>query len=311
MEYKKLGSTDLSISRLGFGCWAIGGHGYGKVDDHDSRRAIQKALELGINFFDTADVYGFGHSEEILSSALGTKRYDVIIATKFGVSWDNSGKTFKDCSPNKIYSALDASLKRLKLDCISLYQLHWHDGKTPMEDILEALQRCKEKGKIRYAGCSNIPSGFICKAKNTLRLESLQLPYNLIQRDAYRDIQYCSSNLSMGILVYGVLVRGLFSGKYSPDSKFQADDTRGKDPNFSGSRFIDNLRLVKLLDEIGRIYHKTVSQVAIRWVLDNPSVTSALIGVKTDQQVVENIKAIGWSLNADHWNYLARAGNQL
>lgn len=176
MEYKKLGHSDIEVSRIGFGCWAIGGHGYGKVDDRDSMLAIQKAVDLGINFFDTADVYGFGHFEEILSKALGSKRHDVVIATKFGVNWDNNGKTFLDCSPGRIETAIDASLRRLKLEMIPLYQIHWYDNVTPLEEVLLQLKRCQEIGKIRYIGLSNFPIALLVEFLNTYSIEAIQMP---------------------------------------------------------------------------------------------------------------------------------------
>jgi aryl-alcohol dehydrogenase-like predicted oxidoreductase len=305
MECAKLGLTDLSISRIGFGCWAIGGHGYGKVDDRESREAIRKALEIGINFFDTADVYGFGHSEKILGSALGSQRHEAVIATKFGVAWDENGKTYKDCSPNRITEALDASLKRLGIDCIPLYQIHWHDGVTPFADIMETLRRCQEKGKIRYIGCSNLSTALILEADKSLRLESSQMPYNLIHRGAERDIYHCFNKLKMGILTYGVLARGLLSGKYSVESKFSADDTRSNDPNFSVEAISKSLTIVQELEKIGRAYHKTPSQVAVRWVLDNPSITTAIVGMKTAQQVIENAESAEWRLNVDDWERLS------
>ena len=145
MEYKLLGNTDLNVSTIAFGGWAIGGHGYGTVDDEISIKSIREALDLGINFFDTADIYGFGHSEKILSKALDAQRKNVIIATKFGVAWDNNGKTYKDCSPKRIVKALEDSLRRLRIDCISLYQIHWLDNKTPIKDTVEALIKCQKQ----------------------------------------------------------------------------------------------------------------------------------------------------------------------
>ena len=149
MEYAKLGLSDLRVSRIGFGCWAIGGHGYGKTDDKESIKAIQKALHLGINFFDTADVYGFGHSEEILCKALGSQKDNVIIATKFGVNWDERGNTFYDCSPKRVTEALEGSLRRLKIDCIPVYQIHWYDNVSPILETLEVLKKYQESGKIQ------------------------------------------------------------------------------------------------------------------------------------------------------------------
>ena len=214
MEYTKLGMADLNVSRIGFGCWAIGGHGYGKVRDSESVEAIREALRLGINFFDTADVYGFGHSEEVLSKALGRDRKNVVIATKFGVSWNKDGKTFKDCSKKRIAKALDDSLKRLRLDCIPLYQIHWNDEKTPIAEIMESLQKHRDAGKIKHIGCTNFTWKLIEEASVYCRIESLQCRYHIAERANEPTIKKCSEKLEMGIIAYEALGRGLFSGKY-------------------------------------------------------------------------------------------------
>ena len=155
MEFRRLNNTNLEISRIGFGCWAIGGHGYGQVEETDAIAAIRKAVGEGINFFDTADVYGFGQSEKILSKALGHTRHKVVIATKFGVNWNDEGETFKDISAKHVKEAVEASLKRLEIESIPLYQVHWYDGKTPIEETLEVLNKCKKEGKIQNIGVSN------------------------------------------------------------------------------------------------------------------------------------------------------------
>ena len=169
MEYKYIGNTINQITRIGFGCWAIGGHGYGNVSDDESIKSIQHAIDLGINFFDTADVYGFGHSEEILSKALGNKRHEVFIATKFGVAWDENGNTKKDCSPSRVVKALDASLKRLRIEIIPLYQIHWPDGTTNLDDTLDVLEKCQREGKIINIGCSNFSSELLGSIKKNLK----------------------------------------------------------------------------------------------------------------------------------------------
>lgn len=306
MEYKKLGNTDLEISRIGFGCWAIGGHGYGKVDDNESIKAIQKAVDLGINFFDTADVYGLGHSEEILSKALGVHRKKVIIATKFGVNWDKDGKTYKDSSPKRVFEAVEQSLKRLKVDCIPLYQIHWYDGKSSITDTIEALEKCKQAGKIRYIGCSNFTYDLLLKASEVYRLESLQCEFNLMQKKQESEIKKCYNTLKIGIIAYGVLARGIFSGKYNSESSFDINDTRGRDENFYGEKLKRNLIIVNELKRISSFYKKTPSNVAIRWVLDVPVITSAIIGMKTDKQVVENSSALDWYLEKKDWKYLSK-----
>lgn len=308
MEYMKLGLTDLEISRVGFGCWAIGGHGWGNVDDSLSIAAIREAYNLGINFFDTADVYGFGHSEEILSRALGEYRHEVIIATKFGVSWDADGNIGRNSSAKYISAAVGASLKRLNIDCIPLYQIHWPDYDTPIMETMEALRRCQEEGKIRYIGCSNFSSKLIRNAQKYGRLESLQVPLSIIRNNIKDECLTCRE-LNMGIIVYDVLVKGLLSGKFQSDAKFNADDIRSLDKNFQGIKFKKNLELVKKMKEIGAGYGKTVSQVAIRWALDNPSITCAITGIKKPEQIRENIEALNWKLAKEDWKLLSESGN--
>jgi aryl-alcohol dehydrogenase-like predicted oxidoreductase len=306
MEYKRLGETDLEVSRIGFGCWAIGGHGYGKVDDIESIQAIQKALSVGVNFFDTADVYGFGHSEEILSRALGSKRNEVIIATKFGVNWDRDGKTYKNCSSKRIVEALEGSLSRLQIDCIPLYQIHWYDGITPIYEMMETLKKCQKEGKIRHIGCSNFSVDLISEAFKVHRLESNQLLYNLVQRKSEIEILRCAEELKMGIIVYGSLARGLFSGHYGLDASFTGNDTRGKDENFQGEKLKKNLQWLDKMKEIGVAYHKSPSQIAIRWVLENENVTCAMVGIKKAIQIEENVGAVGWRLNKEDFQFLSR-----
>ena len=296
MEYKRLGSTNLEISRIGFGCWAIGGHGYGSVDDRESIQAIQKALDMGVNFFDTADVYGFGHSEEILSKVLGSQRDKVIVATKFGVNWDNNGKTYKDCSAKRIIEALDGSLRRLKIDCVPLYQIHWHDGKTPIEDVMGTLLKCQDAGKILHVGCCNFSKDLILKASKILRVESYQCLYNLAKRQNENIIKYASEELGINVLAYSVIGRGLLSAKYNKNSQFSENDTRIKDPDFHGGQYHKNILIANKLSEIGKKYGKTSTQVAIRWVLENHNITSAITGLKNKKQVCENAASTEWYL---------------
>ncbi|MBI5643077.1 MAG: aldo/keto reductase [Deltaproteobacteria bacterium] len=306
MEYKILGRTDLKISRMGFGCWAIGGHGYGAVDDNVSMKAVRRALERGINFFDTADVYGFGHSEEVLGEALGADKNSVVIATKFGVNWDKNGSTYIDCSPKRIQESIDGSLKRLKIDCIPLYQVHWYDWVTPIPDILEALEKCRDAGKIRHIGFSNFPLDLILGLPKKYRVESVQSLYNVITNGPEADFEKYAKTLGIGIIVYGVLSRGLFTGKYNPGSRFGKNDTRDKDENFKAANFLKNLQLVDYLREVGAYYGRKPAHVAIRWVLENGNVTSALVGMKTPEQVDENLKAFEFRMSVKDRNSISR-----
>jgi aryl-alcohol dehydrogenase-like predicted oxidoreductase len=304
MEYARLGTSDLNVSRIGFGCWAIGGHGYGVVDDKDSINAVEKALDLEINFFDTADIYGFGHSEMILSKALGSRRHDVVISTKFGVCWNEQGQIYKDISPSWAVKALEGSLRRLQLDCIPLYQIHWYDGKTPIEATMEVLSRCRDAGKIRYIGCSNLPLALIDAARKIDCLISIQSHFNVVQRQNEDLLRDCFISRSMGVLVYGVLARGLFSGKYDLKSQFGENDTRAIDGNFQGEKLTLNLSLANKLKKLGVLYQKSAAQIAIRWTLDAPFVTSALVGMKNMDQLVENIGALGWCLEEGDCKFL-------
>jgi aryl-alcohol dehydrogenase-like predicted oxidoreductase len=300
MEYAALGNTGLVVSRLAFGCWAIGGHGYGRTDDVGSIASIHSALDLGINFFDTADVYGFGHSEKILSEALGNQRHEVVIATKFGVCWDDSGKIFRDCSPKRAEMALDESLRRLGIDSIPLYQIHWPDGITPISETVEALLRFQKAGKIQYFGCSNFPSALINEVNKIAPSASIQAHFSIVNRENESLLKECFG-ATMGTMAFGVLGRGIFSGRYDRDSRFGEKDTRAMDPDFQGERMEQNIRLANRLEEIGKNYGRSASQVAIRWVLDTPYITSAVVGMKSDAQALENSGAAGWNLDPLHY----------
>ena len=307
MEYFPLGKSRDRVSVIGFGGWAIGGHGYGKVDDAQSIAAIRKALDLGITLFDTADVYGFGHSEEVLSKALGDRIKDVVVSTKFGVRWNDSGRTYKDCSVEYIRKALEGSLRRLRTDCITLYQLHWHDGVTPLQDIFEALYRFQEEGKVRHIGCSNIPSSVFREVAVSGKVVSTQLQFSLGCCLSSSDLVAYQKQYGMATLVYGVLMRGLLSGKYGRESRFGENDTRGEPPDFTDTMERCEV-IVDALKKVADRYGKTPSQVAVRWVLENPWVSCALVGIKDEQQVLENSGAVGWRMDKQDWDYLSSLG---
>ncbi len=188
--------------------------------------------------------------------------------------------------------SLEGSLRRLKLDCIPLYQIHWHDGRTPIAETMGALRRCQEAGKIRYVGCSNYSLDLIQKSLENGPLESVQLPYSIGQRHAESILRTCHETLGLGTLVYSVLVRGLLTGKYSSDVGFREGDTRSRDEQFHGPRLEQHLMLVKALQSAGIRSGMSPAQCAIRWVLDQPHVTTAIIGAKTDAQIKENVGAL-------------------
>ena len=309
MEYVKLNNTDLLVSRFGFGSEPAGGTDWGKVDDRDSIAAIQKAVERGINFFDTADVYGLGRSEEILAEALGRDCQKVIIASKFGVNWNvvpgKRAKTFFDGSPARVLEALEGSLRRLRLDCIPLYYIHWPDPNTPIADTMETLIKCKEAGKIRFIGVSNFSAELVRQAYSIHPLATVQTPYNLLQRQAELDLLPCCDELGVGAVAYGPLAQGLLTGKYGPDAKFGDDDRRSRLSHFQKETLKSNLTTVERLKVVGKQYEKSPAQVAIRWILDHPSMSCAIIGVKNTDQLEENLGAMNWTLAPDAWKFLA------
>jgi len=304
MEYIRLGLTETYVSRIAFGCAAIGGYDYGKVNDRESIRAVRKALDLGINFFDTADVYGFGHSEEILAEALGAERHNVIIGTKFGVRWDARGKTYRDISSVSVAQALEASLRRLRLDCIPLYQIHWPDQRTDISETMHQLMRLQESGKIRFIGCCNFPSAMLREAQAYCRSESIQLPFSLLQQDSEHTLAECRQTYSMSALCYNVLAQGFFSGKYGLNSQFDGSDLRRKSVIFQPNHLTDNLALLERIRLVADRYGKTPAQVAIRWVLDHSPNSCALAGIKQAHQAAENAGAAGWKLSDSDLVYL-------
>lgn len=299
MEFKHLGRSDLHVSRIAFGCWAMGGFGWGHVDDQESVTAVRRALALGVNFFDTADVYGFGHSEEVLARALGDDRHEVIISTKGGVAWTEHGKTRRDISPRAIVEALEASLRRLKIDCIPLYHVHWPDGRTPIASTIEALVRCREAGKLRWIGCSNFSIVQLEEANCISPIVSLQSPYNLLEREIESQVlPYCGSR-NIAMLAYGPLAQGFLSGKLGYDSQFDASDVRSRNPYLQSGTMQSNIAAVARLKALAARLDKTPAQVAIRWVLDEPNLMCAVTGVKTVAQIEENVGAIGWTLTPE------------
>jgi len=297
MEYRQLGKSSLRVSTVAFGCWQMGGRFWGKVDESETIAAVHKALDLGINFFDNADVYGLGHAEEVLAKALGDHRKDVIIATKVGWRWDESGNAAKDLSSKHILEAVEASLRRLETDYIDLYQTHLPDPDTPVEETMEALQKCVESGKVRYIGVSNVTADILKEYLRFGRIESLQPPYNMLRREIETDLLPLCVEHQIGVIVYEPLARGLLTGKFTADTTFGDEDLRKNDKRFQGEEFLKNLAIVKKLKEIARANGKTVAQLAIAWVLSNPAVTAAICGVKHPSQIEESAGGAGWRLS--------------
>lgn len=301
MEYIKLFNTNLTISRLIFGCEPLGGTDWGKIDESLLEKAVSQAINLGINCFDVADVYGLGRAEERLSQILGAKRHDCVIISKFGVNWEkptgqNRAKTFFDCSPQRVVNALEHSLKRLRLDCIPVYLIHWPDPKTPIQDTLEALLQCQTEGKIRYFGVSNFPLTLLQEANEKSEIPIAELQYNLVDRRPEKDLLDYSQQEKINVFAYGALAQGLLTGKFNHNTRFEKDDRRHRLPHFQPDVLEKNLKIIDQLNRIGQQQGKTPSQVAIRWILDNPSIAATIVGAKSPQQITNNVGALDWQL---------------
>lgn len=298
MEYITLKNSNLKCSRLCFGGCPMGGYGWGKVSEDDIIEAVHLAIDKGINFFDNADTYGLGKSEETLGKALKGKREKAIIATKFGVRHEN-GKTFYDNSPEWINKAVEFSLKRLGTDYIDIYQIHYRDFKTYIDDVVNTLEKLQKKGYIRYFGISNIYQ------KDIVELEpfhknfvSFQDEYSLACRKNEQDIFEISKELQLTPLTWGSLGQGVLTGKYNIHSTFGADDRRSKEiyVNFHGEKLKKNLEIVNCMQKISEENGKSIPSIAIRFILDYIDNSIVLTGIKNSNQLLSNMEAMGWKL---------------
>ncbi|MHB9099485.1 MAG: aldo/keto reductase [Syntrophales bacterium] len=294
-----MGHTEFIITRLGMGCWAIGGHGWGRVREEDSIRAVRCALENGVTFFDTADAYGLGKSETLLASVLGLSRTKVVIASKGGVRWNQSGKVWSDISPAYLRMAVENSLRRLKIDCIPLYYIHKPDEITPIQESVAALERMREDGKIGAIGVANFSAEQLLQALQVAPVVAVQARLNIFDRDASKDLLDICRKHGITLVAWGALADGLLTGKFTANIKFSDDDHRSKMPEFAGDAFLDYLKCVELLKQLATDRGRHVNQLALRWVLDFASFTCSLFGAKTDIQVMENLGADGWNLTKE------------
>lgn len=296
MEFTTLGSTGLMASRIGFGCELLGGTDWGVVDERQAVMAVRRAVEIGVNVFDTADVYGLGRSEEVLSRALGSQRHDMIIVSKCGVNWQESctgkrAKTFRDCSPAHIMASVENSLRRLRIESIPVYLLHYPDPMTPIEQSVEALRQCQKEGKIRYFGFSNFGIDLLASTRGIAEPVVVETPLNLIDMSYGIDVVSFAHEVGWGVLCYGVLAQGVLTGKYSMDSEFAETDRRHRLRHFATDAWQVNERVVSRLREVASEKGATIPQVAIAWVLSKPGVSVALVGARTPAQAEGNAAA--------------------
>ena len=299
MEYRQLGKSDLSVSTIGYGAWGIGGKPFWSTEgEENSIRSIEKSIDLGINFYDTAPVYGFGYSEELLGRALQSKRKDVIIATKCGLVWkkEDLKAIRKRATRESILEEIDLSLKRLRTDYIDLYQVHWPDESTPIEETMNTLLQIQKEGKIRYIGVSNYSVDQMKESLNYGQIISLQPMYSMLERDIEKEsLPFCVEN-DIGIICYSPLASGVLTGKYDENTKFQDWRGQGIIGNFTGDVYVSHIKKVKNLKKIAQKHDKTLAQLAINWLLHQKGVTTAIVGVKNPDHVEQNMSSVGWDI---------------
>lgn len=301
MEFRKLGSSELNISTIGYGCWAMGHACWGEdVVDEESVAAVKLAFSLGINFYDTAQAYGCGHSERVLAQGIdGLPRDQVIIATKTGLKWDENENIVRDSSPQYILSSLEDSLERLRVDYIDLFQVHWPDPDVPIRETADAMKQCLDSGKIRAAGVSNFSVEQMTQFMEVCPLHSLQPPYSLLTRDIEAEILPFCREHNIGVLAYSPMARGLLTGKYDENATFVESDARSSSPMWKGERLARNVAAVRELAALAQAEGRTAAQLALAWVLGQPGLTCALAGAKRPAQIQETAAASGWSLTED------------
>jgi aryl-alcohol dehydrogenase-like predicted oxidoreductase len=306
MEYRQFGKTGLQISAIGFGCWEIGGT-YGHIDESEFRRAVGHAIDNGITCFDTAEAYGMGLSEEALARALGNRRRDVSIVTKFGVGYDEMPNR-RDSSRGRVLASIEKSLKRLGTDHVDVYLVHWPDRTTPFDETMAALDAIVRQGKARYIGVSNFRLEEIGAAMRLRPIDVVQYGWNLFDRRMQADIfPYCRAQ-EIGVMAYGSLAYGMLAGSFHADMRFEESDWRSKGGMlgninlfrtlFGPEHFQRNLAAVEDLKRLAAKYDKTLPQFALRWALCNAAVGTALVGFRTPHEVTENLGALGWAISS-------------
>lgn len=293
METKKLGNSDLNITKIGFGAWAIGGTGYefawGPQDDQESIDAIHRALDLGINWIDTAPAYGVGHSEEIIATALAKwSGSPPLIFTKCGLRWDENGKISKNLSASSLQQECEDSLRRLNVETIDLLQIHWPtDRIADIDEAWGVLAQLQTEGKVRWIGLSNFDVEQMKRAQAIAPVTSLQPPYSLLRRDIEDEILPFCQQEGIGVIVYSPMYSGLLTGAMTRDraANLPDNDWRKRDPEFIEPNLTKNLLLVERLERIGSRYGRSVGEIAIAWTLQNSAVTGAIVGARSVSQV--------------------------
>ena len=306
MEHRPFGQTGLDVSAIGFGCWEVGG-GYGSIEVQEFNRAVGRALDLGINCFDTAEGYGMGASERALGEALGSRREEAIVVSKFGMNYRDK-PNLRDSSRERVLATIDKTLKNLGTDYVDVYLVHWPDRLVPFEETMRALDELVNDGKIRFVGLSNFKREEIEACMQVRRVDVVQYGWHLFDRRMQREIfPYCQEN-GIGVMAYGSLAFGLLTGTFTEDTSFGKDDWRSRaggsmagmrlfDALFGAEMFPRNLQVVDELKVLAGKYGKSLPQLALRWAISHPAVSTSLVGCRNVAELEDNAGAIGWSIS--------------
>jgi len=305
MELRPFGGTGLDVAAVGFGCWEVGG-GYGDADEAEFGHAVGRALDLGVNCFDTAEGYGMGASEQALGRALGRRRDEAIVVTKFGMNYKDR-PNLRDSSRERVHASIDKSLKNLGTDWVDVYLVHWPDRETPFEETMHALEDIVRDGKVRHVGLSNFKLEEIEACRQAFRVDVVQYGWNMFDRRMQREIlPYCREH-EIGFMAYGSLCFGLLTGTFTEDMDFGAGDWRSRKGNmgsikmfealFGAETFPRNVRAVDELKGIAARYGKSLPQLALRWAISHPGVSTALVGCRNVAEVEDNVGAVGWAIS--------------
>lgn len=312
MEYRQLGKSNVKASMIVYGAWAIGGAMWGEADENDAIAAIRASMDLGITSIDTAPLYGFGRSEQLVARAVGSRRDKVQIFTKYGLRvdmeegefhfvMDNFGKpvkVYKNARPHRIMEECERSLRDLNTDYIDLYQCHWRDHTVPVEETMGAMDILLKQGKIRAAGVSNFDVTEIEAANRVVPLASDQPPYSMVNRGIEKDVlPYCREH-DIGVIVYSPLQRGLLTGKFKPDHKFGPHDHRAGQAFYKPQNIRKVNSFLESLRPIAEEHNATLAQLVINWTFSQPGVTAALVGARDAKQAQENAGAAAFTLKA-------------
>ncbi len=306
-DLRTLGKTEIHIAPVGLGCWPIAGMTSLDVNDQDSIRTVQTAIDMGINMLDTAYGYGAkGESDALIRTAIAGQREKVVIASKAGMHWTPDGNRSFDASPSRVLQECEESLKRLGVDEIDLFYLHAVDPKVPIEDSAGAFAELLQQGKIRSAGVSNVTVEQLDSFTKVCTVAAVQPPYNMLQRGIERDLVPFCIERQISVINYWPLMKGLLAGKIRRGHVFAAEDKRQSYEVFQGDDFERAQKLLDCLDEVAKEIDRTVAQVVVNWTIHQPGITATLCGAKRDWQIAETASAMGWRLDDSQMNKIAK-----